>query len=61
MKRLLVVLAFLLIASASFAVVDVQKASNFPSAISNMAIAPLPCSGNVNCVKIDKILRKALN
>lgn len=60
MKRVPILSVVFLIAAASFAAVDVQKASNFPSAISNMAIAPLPCSGNVNCVKIEKHLNKSV-
>lgn len=61
MRNLLVISALVLVASASFAAVDVQKASNFPSAISKMAIAPLPCSGSVNCVKIEKHLNKSVS
>ena len=61
MKNTLITFALVLIASVSFAAVDVQKASNFPSAISKMAIAPLPCSGNVNCVKIEKHLNKSVS
>ena len=62
MKRLLLLLfTVLLTTTVSFAAVDVQKASNFPSAISKMAIAPLPCSGSVNCVKIEKHLNKSVS
>ena len=61
MKHLLVVFGLVLVAVASFAAVDVQKASNFPSAISKLAIAPLPCSGGVNCVKIEKHLNKSVS
>jgi len=61
MKRLLLLLfTVLLTTTVSFAAVDVQKASNFPSSITSLAIAPLPCSGKVNCVKIEKHLNKSV-
>lgn len=60
MKHLLVVFGLVLVAVASFAAVDVQKASDFPSSITSMAIAPLPCHGKVNCVKIEKHLNKSV-
>jgi hypothetical protein len=61
MKNLLVLSAVLLTATASFAAVDVQKTSNFPSSITSLAIAPLPCSSKVNCVKIEKHLNKSVS
>lgn len=42
------------------AAVDVQEANEFPSAIKSLAIAPLPCSQEVNCVKIKKYLDKSV-
>ena len=53
-------LALFSLAAAGFAAVDVQKASGFPSGISSLAIAPVPCSGKVNCVKIEKHLNKSV-
>ena len=61
MKRLLLLLfTVLLTTTVSFAAVDVQKASGFPSSITSLAIAPLPCAGKVNCVKIEKHLNKSV-
>ena len=57
MKHLIAASA-LLIATASFGAVDVQKSANFPASIQRMAIAPLPCSEGVNCVKVEKHLNK---
>ena len=61
MRRLLIMSGALLMASASFAVVDVQKSSDFPSGIRSLAIAPLPCSEEVNCVAIEKHLNKSVS
>lgn len=58
MKRKLTLAATLLIATASFGAVDVQKSADFPASIKTMAIAPLPCSEGVNCVKVEKHLNK---
>mgnify|MGYP001550023843 CR=1 FL=1 len=48
----------LMIATAGFGAVDVQKSADFPASIKTMAIAPLPCSEGVNCVKVEKHLNK---
>ena len=60
MKKLMLALFAFMLTSSGFAAVDVQKASDFPSAISSLAIAPLPCSEGVNCVKIEKHLNKSV-
>jgi len=60
MKKLSVTVVSFLMVSASFAAVDVQKSGDFPSAISSLAIAPLPCSEGVNCVRIEKHLNKSV-
>ena len=54
------VLVGFLVATAGLAAVDVQKASNFPSAVEGLAIAPLNCTEDVNCVKIEKHLDKSV-
>lgn len=61
MKNLSIIIVLFIVATAAFAAVDVQKASGFPSAVSSLAIAPLPCSGEVNCVKIEKHLNKSVS
>lgn len=58
MKRLPIVSTALLIASTSFAAVDVQKSADFPSSVKHLAVAPLPCSEEVNCKKVEKRLNK---
>jgi len=58
MTKHLIAASALLIATASFGAVDVQKSGNFPASIRRMAIAPLPCSEGVNCVKVEKHLNK---
>lgn len=60
MKTLSSVLVGFLIATAGLAAVDVQKATNFPSSIKSLAIAPLNCTEDVNCVKIEKHLDKSV-
>jgi hypothetical protein len=60
MKALSSVLVGILIATASLAAVDVQKAGNFPSSVEGLAIAPLNCTEDVNCVKIEKHLDKSV-
>jgi hypothetical protein len=61
MKKSSIILVLFVVATAGSAAVDVQKASDFPSAITSLAIAPIPCSGEVNCVKIEKHLNKAVS
>jgi len=56
-KRLIAASA-LLIATAGFGAVDVQKSADFPASIKTMAVAPLPCSEGVNCGKVEKHLNK---
>ena len=56
--RAAVFLGLVAVASASFSAVDVQKTEGFPETITRMAIAPLPCTEGVNCVKIEKHLNK---
>ncbi len=60
MKTLSSILVGFLIATANLAAVDVQKASNFPDAVESLAIAPLNCTEDVNCVKIEKHLDKSV-
>ena len=59
MQRLWVASSSLLLVTAAFAAVDVQTTAEFPSAVGKLAIAPLPCSEDVNCVKIEKHLNKS--
>ena len=61
MKKLVMTLVSVLMASASFAAVDIQKSSDFPAAIGKLAIAPLPCSEDVNCVRVEKHLNKSVS
>ena len=60
MKKLVFVLGSMLLATPGFAAVDVQKSADFPAAIKSLAIAPLPCSEGVNCVKIEKHLNTSV-
>lgn len=57
MKRILLPV-LVLVATASFAAVDVQKSAGFPGSITKLAIAPLPCVDGVNCVTVEKHLNK---
>ena len=57
MKKILLPV-LVLVATASFAAVDVQKSAGFPGSIAMLAIAPLPCVDGVNCVKVEKHLNK---
>jgi len=58
MMRQLIAAGALLIATAGYGAVDVQKSADFPASVKRMAIAPLPCSEGVNCVKVEKHLNK---
>ena len=60
MRKLFFGLGSVLLATAAFAAVDVQKSTDFPSAITSLAIAPLPCGEGVNCVKIEQHLNKSV-
>lgn len=60
MRILSIVFVGLLVATAGLAAVDVQKAAGFPSSVKSLAIAPLNCTEDVNCVKIEKHLDKSV-
>jgi len=60
MKRISILLTLVLLSVAGHAAVDIQKSGDFPSSIKHLAIAPLPCSAEVNCKKVEKRLNKVV-
>lgn len=60
MRALLSLVVGVFLATAGLAAVDVQKASAFPSSIESLAVAPLNCTEDVNCVKVEKHLDKSV-
>ncbi len=50
----------LLVASTAYGAVNVHSSADFPSSIKRLAVAPMPCGGDLNCKKVEKHLNKSM-
>jgi len=60
MKQLIVSAVLIFSATAVFAAVEIHTATDFPTQITKIAIAPIPCPADLACAKVEKALNKSV-